>query len=102
MVWSVKFILQSFNKTKQIILKLKPRFFVCFFFFFFWGGGGGGGGGGGIEGRMKNKQNILCLNTMQLSTYPPNKTMILGTQLVGVEFVGAELVGAESVRGRVR
>ena len=40
---------------------------------------------------MKNKQNILCFNTVQLSTYPPNKTIFLGT----------ELVGAELVRGRV-
>ena len=60
---------------------------------------------------MKNKQNILCLNTVQLPTYPPYKTIFLGTELVGAEFLGAELVrgrvgkrpsllGAEFVRGR--
>ena len=48
---------------------------------------------------MKNKQNILCLNTVQLSTYPPNKTIILRTELVGVEFVGAELVGGRVGKG---
>ena len=46
---------------------------------------------------MKNKQNILCLNTVQLSTYPPNKTIFLGTEVArGPEFVGVKLV-----RGRV-
>ena len=61
--------------------------------------------------RVEWKTNILCLNTVQLSTYPPNKTIFLGTELVGAEFLGAELVrgrvgkgpsllGAEFVRGR--
>ena len=48
---------------------------------------------------MKNKQNILCLNTVQLSTYPQNKTIILRTELVRVEFVGAELVGGQVGKG---
>ena len=51
------------------------------------------------EGRMKNKQNILCLTTVQLSTYPPNKTIFLGTELFGAEFVGAELVGGRVGKG---
>ena len=32
---------------------------------------------------MKTKQNILFLNTVPLSAYPPNKTILLGTELVG-------------------
>ena len=35
------------------------------------------------EGQMKKKKkNILCLNTMQLSIYPPNKTIFSGTESV--------------------
>ena len=40
------------------------------------------------HGRMKNKQNILCLNTVQLSTKLNN-------------ILGAELVGGRVFRGRV-
>ena len=52
---------------------------------------------------MKNKQNILekkkkknCLNTVQLSSYPPNKTIFLGTHSVGAKFVGTDLAGGPS------
>ena len=48
---------------------------------------------------MKNKQNILCLNTVQLSTYPPNKIIFLGTELVGAEFVAAKLVRSRVGKG---
>ena len=51
---------------------------------------------GNVRGSKKNKQNILGLKTVQLSTYPLNKTIYLGTELIGGQFVGAELV-----RGRV-
>ena len=52
---------------------------------------------GDVRESNENKQNILCLNTVQLSTYPPNKTIFLGTQLVG--FVGAELVRSRVGKG---
>ena len=46
----------------------------------------------------------MCLNTVQLSSYPSNKTIFLRTELVGgAEFVGAvgkglSLLGSELSR----
>ena len=49
------------------------------------------------QGRMKNRLNILCLNTVQLSTQCNNIFRGRVGLMVGAEFVGAEFVWVRDV-----